>query len=284
MSVGGHRLTLIAESNSSRTEWCLVEGGDVKERAFTEGLNPFFMSRREVSHIVRLQLPEVFFRRRWEHVFFYGAGCSNVEKRQMMEASLIAQFKTPATVFSDLEGAARGLLIREPGLACIIGTGSNSCLYDGERIVKNVRPLGFILGDEGSGAAMGRIFVGDCLKNLAPQELAQEFYEQYKITPDAIMDSVYNNPQASRNLTEYSFFLARHLHNDYVRALVANELMRFFERNISQYDYEKYDLSVVGEVGCKYTEILLDVAQKFGVKIKKVVRDSMPGLILYHSL
>ncbi len=254
------------------------------ERAFTEGLNPFFMSRREISHTIRLQLPEEFFKRRWEHVYFYGAGCGTLDKRSMVEASLVAQFKTPSTVFSDLEGAARGLLIREPGLACILSTGSNSCLYDGERIVKNVRPLGFILGDEGSGAALGRLFVGDCLKNIAPFELSQAFYEKFKLTPDAIMDSVYSNPQASRNLAQYAVFLSEHLDNEYIHRLVFNELMRFFERNISQYEYKKYNVSVVGAVGCSFTEVLLEVARKFGVTVKKVVLDSMPGLILYHSL
>ena len=284
MALSGLKTKLIAESNSSRTEWCLVENGEVVERAYTEGLNPFFMSRREISHSIRLQLPDAFFKRRWEHVYFYGAGCGTLDKKSMVEASLVAQFKTPSTVFSDLEGAASGLLVREPGLACIIGNGSNSCLYDGERIVKNVRPLGFILGDEGSGSALGRLFVGDCLKNIAPHEVAQAFYEEYKLTPDAIMSSIYNNPQASRNLTQYSFFLAKHLDNGYVRELVWNEFMRFFVRNVSQYPYKDYDVSIVGSVASCYSEMLLSVARKFGVRVKKIIRDSMPGLIIYHSL
>ena len=279
----GQKTIVIADSSSTRTEWRLVEDGNIIEEASTMSLNPFFRTRREISHSIRLDLPASFFKRRWEHVYFYGAGCTNLEKKRIVEQSLVAQFKTPSTVYSDLEGAARGLLINEPGLACIIGTGSNSCLYDGTKIVQNVRPLGFILGDEGSGSVIGRLFVGDCMKGLAPKELAEEFFETYKLTHDMIMDSVYNNPHANHNLSSYSFFLADHQKEEYVHDLVAREFMRFFERNISQYDYKQYTVSIVGAVACVFTEILLEVARFFGAKIHKIVRDSMPGLVLYHQ-
>ena len=172
-------MKIIADSSSTRTEWVIVDGDVVVERAYTHGLNPYFQSRREISHSIRLELPESFFRRRWEHIFFYGAGCANVEKNKIMEQSLVAQFKTPVTVESDLLGAARGLLVRDPGLACILGTGSNSCYYDGLKIIKNVRSLGFILGDEGSGASIGKQFLSDCFKGIAPIALRDEFYNKY---------------------------------------------------------------------------------------------------------
>ena len=276
-------MKIIAESSSTRTEWALVDGSSIVEHAFTEGLNPFFQTRREISHSIRLELPDAFFKRRWEHVYFYGAGCTSAEKKKIVSASLVAQFKTPVTVESDLLGAARGLLINEPGLACIIGTGSNSCLYDGNDIEKNVRSLGFILGDEGSGAALGRIFVSDCLKNIAPVELREEFYEKFRVTVDDIMDVVYTNASPNRSLSTYSFFLSEHLDNNYVYDLVYNEIMRFFVRNISQYDYHSYPISFVGAVACIYSEILKAVAGDFGVTIKKIVRCSMPGLVEYHN-
>ena len=183
-------MKIIAESSSTRTEWALLDGTEIVEHAFTTGLNPFFQTRREISHAIRLELPEAFFRRRWDHVYFYGAGCSSKEKTKIMESSLVAQFKTPVTVESDLLGAARGLLVREAGLACILGTGSNSCLYNGSEIVKTVAPLGFILGDEGSGAYMGKTFIADMLKGIAPQELIRAFYEKYMVTPNILMDEV----------------------------------------------------------------------------------------------
>ena len=184
-------MKVIAESGSTRTEWALVDGDKTVEHAFTQGLNPYFQSRRDLSHIIRLEMPEVFFRRRWDHIHFYGAGCTNLEKKKIVEASLVAQFKTPVTVESDLLAAARGLFVKDRGIACILGTGSNSCLYDGENIIKNVRPAGFILGDEGSAATLGKLFLSDCLKNLAPRQLTEEFYSTFSVNPDMLMDVVY---------------------------------------------------------------------------------------------
>ena len=281
--IKGQNITLIAESSTTRTEWSLVDCGEVLAHAFTSGLNPFFMSRREISHSIRLELPPEFFKRRWSHVYFYGAGCSGPEKNKIIEASLVAQFKTPVTVMSDLLGAARGLLVREPGLACILGTGSNSCLYDGKEIVKNVPALGFILGDEGSGAALGRVFLGDALKGLAPQELTDAFFEKYKVTRAEVLDAVLNNPAATRNLRHYSFFLSEHLDNPYVHETIAREFRRFFERNVTQYDYKSYPVSFVGSIATTYSEILLEVANSFGATVRKILLSSMPGLVAYHS-
>ncbi|MBR6431790.1 MAG: hypothetical protein IKS64_02970, partial [Muribaculaceae bacterium] len=177
-----------------------------------------------------------------------------------------------------------GLLVREPGLACILGTGSNSCLYDGQDIQRNVRSLGFILGDEGSGSALGRIFLGDALKGVAPANLTQEFFDKFQVTVDDIMDSVYSNASANRNLSTYSFFLSEHLDNDYVVSLIDREFTSFFERNVCQYDsYDKLPVAFVGSVATIYSELLLDVAQRYGVHVQKIVRSSMPGLVTYHS-
>ena len=276
-------INLIAESSSTRTEWALVSDGNIIEHALTQGLNPFFQTRREMSHVMRMELPPVFFNHRWNHIYYYGAGCTSDEKRKIVEASLVAQFKTPVTVKSDLLGAARGLLVRDPGLACIIGTGSNSCFYDGENVVKNVRSSGFILGDEGSGAALGRLFLSDALKNIAPASLVNQFFDEFKTTPDEIMDAVYSNPMAAKNLRSYSFFLSEHLDNSYVRDLVSTEFSRFFERNVCQYDYANYPVSIVGSVASTYSEILLEVAQRHGITIRKIILRSMPGLVTYHT-
>lgn len=276
-------MKVIADSSSTRTEWTLVDGTKVVENAVTDGLNPFFLSRREISHSIRLQLPEPFFKRRWDNVYFYGAGCTNDEKKNIIKSSLVAQFKAPVYVESDLLGAARGLLIHEQGLACILGTGSNSCFYDGRKVVKSVRSLGYILGDEGSGGVLGKLFLSDCLKNLAPKDLCDEFFSRFDVTPDSIMDVVYVKSFSNRMLSAYSFFLADHLDNEYVYDLVYNEIMRFFKRNISQYDYKSYPLCFVGSIACMYSEVLKTVASDFGVEIKKIVRQSMPGLVEYHA-
>jgi N-acetylglucosamine kinase-like BadF-type ATPase len=281
--IKGQNITLIAESSTTRTEWSLIEDGEVLEHAYTVGLNPFFMSRREISHSIRLELPPEFFKRRWSHVYFYGAGCSGPEKNKIIESSLVAQFKTPVTVMSDLLGAARGLLVREPGLACILGTGSNSCLYDGKDIVKNVPALGFILGDEGSGAALGRVFLGDALKGLAPQELTEAFFDKYKVTRAEVLDAVLNNPAATRNLRAYSFFLSEHLDSPYVHDLIAGEFKRFFERNVAQYDYKSYPVNFVGSIAFYQKAVLQEAANALGITIGTVIKDPMEGLVKYHS-
>jgi len=276
-------MKIIAESSSTRTEWALLDGTEIVEHAFTTGLNPFFQTRREISHAISLELPEAFFRRRWDHVYFYGAGCSSKEKTKIMESSLVAQFKTPVTVESDLLGAARGLLVREAGLACILGTGSNSCLYNGSEIVKTVAPLGFILGDEGSGAYMGKTFIADMLKGIAPQELIRAFYEKYMVTPNILMDEVYTNPLPSRTLSRYSLFLAEHLDEPYVYELVYNAFMSFFTRNMQAYPYKEHRLCCVGSTCVLYKDLLLKAASDFGIEIAKIIRYSMPCLIEYHA-
>lgn len=276
-------MKVIAESSSTRTEWALVDGATVVEHAYTSGMNPYFQSRREISHSIRLELPEAFFRRRWEHVYFYGAGCATQDKCKTMESSLVAQFKTPVTVNSDLLGAARGLLVHQPGLACILGTGSNSCLYDGKEIVKTVAPLGYVLGDEGSGAYLGKNFIADMLKGLAPKTLVDAFYEKYNVTPPMLMDSVYSNPLPNRALARYSEFLAEHLDNAYVYQLVYAAFMRFFTRNIAAYNYKQQPICFVGSVCVLYREVLAKAAADFGITIAKAVRNSMPGIIEYHA-
>ena len=276
-------MKLIAESSTTRTDWALVEGAEIVEHAYTTGLNPYFQSRREISHSIRLELPEVFFRRKLEHVYFYGAGCANTEKCKIMESSLVAQFKTPLTVESDLLGAARGLLVREPGLACILSTGSNSCLYNGLEIEKTVAPLGFILGDEGSGAYMGKRMIADMLKGLAPRDLTEAFFEKNNVTPNMLLDEVYSNKLPSKLLSQYSVFLRENLDNSYCYRLVYNAFMEFFTRNIISYDYTGIPLSFVGSVCVMYQPILLKVASDFGAQIKKIIRNSMPGLVAYHS-
>lgn len=276
-------MKIIAESSTTRTEWALVEGERVIEHAFTTGLNPYFQTRREISHNIRLELPDAFFRRRWEHVYFYGAGCSNTEKRKIIESSLVAQFKTPVTVESDLLGAARGLLVRKAGLACILGTGSNSCLYNGKEVVKNVRPLGFILGDEGSGAYIGKQLIADILKGLAPTDLSQAFMEKFNVTANVLMDDVYTSSMPSRTLSRYSTFLAEHLDNAYAYQLIYNAFMRFFTRNIAAYPYREQPICFVGSTGILYRDILVRAAADFGVEISKIIPNSMPGLVEYHA-
>lgn len=277
-------MKLIAESGSTRTEWALVEDNHLVQQVFTEGLNPFFQTRREISRSVRLGLPEAFFRKKLEQVYFYGAGCTSHEKKNILGASLVAQFKTPIQVESDLLAAARGLFRCEAGIACILGTGSNSCFYDGKIVVKNIRAGGYILGDEGSGAALGKMFLSDVLKNLAPKELINDFYEKFRITPNEVMESVYNLPFPNRFLSTISYFLADYLAVDYVNDMLMRNLRSFFTRNVCQYDYQSYPIRFVGSLAYNFSDSLRDVAQEFGVTLDVIEETPMSGLIEFHSL
>ena len=277
-------MKLIAESGSTRTEWALVEDNHLVQRAFTEGLNPFFQTRREISRSVRLGLPESFFKKKLDQVYYYGAGCTSYEKKNILGASLVAQFKTPIQVESDLLAAARGLFKCEAGIACILGTGSNSCFYDGKIVVKNVKAAGYILGDEGSGAVLGKLFLADVLKGLAPKYIATDFYDKFRITANDAMESVYNLPFPNRFLATISYFLADYLDNDYVYSLLTNNLKNFFIRSVCQYDYKSYPIRFVGSVAYSYSEILRAVARGFGVELDIIEETPMTGLIEFHSL
>ena len=277
-------MKLIAESGSTRTEWALVEDNHLVQRVFTEGLNPFFQTRREISRSVRLGLPESFFKKKLDQVYYYGAGCSSYEKKNILGASLVAQFKTPIQVESDLLAAARGLVKCEAGIACILGTGSNSCFYDGKIIVKNVKAAGYILGDEGSGAVLGKLFLADLLKGLAPKELANEFHEKFRISVNDVMESVYNLPFPNRFLGTIAYFLGDYMDNEYVYNLLTNNLRSFFNRNVCQYDYINYPIRFVGSLAYAYPDILQEVAQEFGVEIDVIEETPMNGLIEFHSM
>lgn len=277
-------MKLIAESGSTRTEWALVEDNHLVQRVFTEGLNPFFQTRREISRSVRLGLPESFFKKKLDQVYYYGAGCSSYEKKNILGASLVAQFKTPIQVESDLLAAARGLFKCEAGIACILGTGSNSCFYDGKIIVKNVKAAGYILGDEGSGAVLVKLFLADLLKGLAPKELANEFHEKFRISVNDVMESVYNLPFPNRFLGTIAYFLGDYMDNEYVYNLLTNNLRSFFNRNVCQYDYINYPIRFVGSLAYAYPDILQEVAQEFGVEIDVIEETPMNGLIEFHSM
>ena len=277
-------MKLIAESGSTRTEWALVEDNHLVQRVFTEGINTFFQTRREISRSVRLGLPESFFKKKLDQVYYYGAGCSSYEKKNILGASLVAQFKTPIQVESDLLAAARGLFKCEAGIACILGTGSNSCFYDGKIIVKNVKAAGYILGDEGSGAVLGKLFLADLLKGLAPKELANEFHEKFRISVNDVMESVYNLPFPNRFLGTIAYFLGDYMDNEYVYNLLTNNLRSFFNRNVCQYDYINYPIRFVGSLAYAYPDILQEVAQEFGVEIDVIEETPMNGLIEFHSM
>jgi hypothetical protein len=275
---------LLAQSYSLKTEWALICRQGVVESSMSDGINPLFQSRIEISRILRLQLPQVFFTTKLDKIYLYGTGCASPKMKNMVKTPLETQLKTPAIVENNLDGVARSLFQNKPGIACILDTESNSCFYDGTSIVKRVRSLGYMLGDEGSGTTLGKLFLADCLQNIAPKELIGLFYEKNKIDPDEIIDYLYTTRFPNKILSVISYFLYENISHPYIYKLVCDNMKEFLERNIFQYeDYFNYPIRFVGPIAKMYSAILRDVAQGIGIYIDSVVESPMKGLVKYHT-
>ena len=276
-------MILIADSGSTKTDWCLVDNGVLVKQIFTKGTNPFFQTEDEISAEVSENLLPYLDTAKVDAVWFYGAGCAFPEKNEIVRAAIARHLDVPIEVGSDLLGAARGLCGRQPGIACILGTGSNSCFYDGKEIVSNVSPLGFVLGDEGSGAVLGKMLVGDVLKNQLPAALKEEFLSRYELTPAIILERVYKKPFPNRFLASLSPFLVEHLDVPEIHTLVLNGFKAFFDRNVKQYDYKQYPVHLIGSLAYYYRSVLQEAAEQTGVRLGTIKQSPMEGLISYHS-
>lgn len=277
-------MILIADSGSTKTDWCVVLEGTPIKRITTKGINPFFQPEEEIQQELTISLLPQLPERTVNSVYFYGAGCTP-EKAPILRRAIADSLSVVGNIkaHSDMLAAARGLCGHEAGIACILGTGSNSCFYNGEDIVNNISPLGFILGDEGSGAVLGKLLVGDILKNQLSPAIKEAFLKQFDLTAPEIIDRVYRQPFPNRFLASLSPFIAQHLEEPTIRALVFNSFTAFLRRNVMQYDYEKYPVHFIGSVAACYKEILQEAALETGIRIGKILQSPMEGLIQYHQ-
>ena len=281
--LGGLGVILIADSGSTKTHWCLVQSGSVVGEVFTDGINPFYQTDMEIIALLDTQLIPKLGSVDIEQIYFYGAGCSFPDKKILVSRALVRFFNNAMIeIQSDLLGAARSLFQHEKGIACILGTGSNSCYYNGVDIVENVSPLGFILGDEGSGAVLGKLFVADCLKNQLPEELKEKFFAQYELTPAIIMDSVYKKPFPNRFLSKFTPFLLENIEEPSIFNLVFDSFDAFFVRNVMQYPLEDMQVGFVGSIAHYFRDTLEIVAFERGIQVAEVVQSPMAGLVKYH--
>ena len=231
-------MILIADCGSTKTDWCVVREGIVEKQVFTCGMNAVMLTEEEMRSRMAAELvPELGgYADAIEAVYFYGAGCISPEVCANVERAIRANINAQdVEVHTDLLAAARALCGRRPGIACILGTGSNSCFYDGEKICDNVSPLGYILGDEGSGAVLGKLLVGDVLKGQLPAELCEKFLRKYDLTLLDIIRKVYREPQGNRFLASVTPFLIENINEKEVHDLVLGSFKAFFRRNISHY-------------------------------------------------
>lgn len=278
-------MILIADSGSTKTNWRLTNGQQPVCEITTTGINPYFQTEEEIgrtiSDLLLTQLPtnEMFI----DEVHFYGAGCTP-DKAVVVQRALSTHISAPTIeVNTDMLAAARGLCGQSAGIVCIMGTGSNTCFYDGAAIAKNVSPLGFILGDEGSGAVLGKLLVGDLLKGVMPATLKDSFLQRFSLTPNEIIDRVYRQPFPNRFLAGFAPFIAEHLSEPTIYNLVYTCIQSFFVRNVKQYDYLHYPVHFVGSIAFHFQDIVSKVADGMGVQTGQIMQSPMDGLIAYHQ-
>lgn len=277
-------MILLADSGSTKTDWGLVENGKLVKRLRTSGMNPFQMSEEAITEEIKTHLVPELPGTVLDEVHFYGAGCTK-EKQPIVERALRANLTIngECEVASDMLGAARGICGHKPGIACILGTGSNSCSYDGKNLVKNVSPLGFILGDEGSGAVLGKLLVGDVLKNQMPEAITKRFFEKYKLTSAEIIDRVYRQPKPNTFLASFVPFLEENIDEPKIYNLVKESFRSFFRRNVMQYDgWQTLPIGFNGSIAKIYKKPLLEALEEEGMHLGRIIQAPMEAMVEYH--
>lgn len=303
-------MILIADSGSTKTDWCMVDGKEKVGVVTTQGINPFHQDDEEIQRILHVELMPKMADRKVEAVFFYGAGLRQ-EMKDRMKGVLGKAFEgVDVEAESDLLGAARALFGRQSGVACILGTGSNSGLYDGQDIIANTPPLGYILGDEGSGAVLGKAFLGALCKGLLPKDLTTAFFQSSGLDTAAIIQAVYRQPLPNRFLASTTRFIHEHLQVPELRDLVLQNFRLFFQRNLVPYgglgfkagadahgfkadsDCKVFEdgavshgfkVRAVGSIAYYFSELLAEAAQVEGFSLDLVMQSPMEGLVRFHS-
>lgn len=276
-------MLLIADSGSTKVDWRALHSDGSVQEVTTAGINPFFQTEEQIIYELQQHLlPDVS--ASVNEIHFYGAGVSSPEKVLVLQNCFRKVFpKARAFAYTDLLAAARALCGHKPGIAAILGTGANSCFYDGKDIADNVPACGFILGDEGSGAVLGKKFISDYLKRQLPAEISTLFTQKYGLNYNSIIERVYRQPFPNRFLATFSVFLNENRTDPYINRLLKTNFEEFFTRNIIQYDYKKYSVNLVGSVAFHYSEIIKEVAAQNKIKIGTILKSPIDGLVEYHK-
>lgn len=273
-------MILIADSGSTKTDWVLVGNGETQYIG-TQGISPIHQHSDAIRCILNKELNV---ERTLEKVFFYGSGCTPLHIPVMQQLLQEAFPGAAVQVHSDLLGAARALCGHGEGIASILGTGANSCLYDGERIVQNTPALGYILGDEGSGAVLGRMFMNAIFKDPAFADLRDAYLEEQQLTQADIIQRVYREPMGNRFLASTSLFIGQHIANPLLHQLVVDNFRQFFRCNIRPYQRPDLPVHFVGSMAHHYRLQLAEAAKMEGFTIGRTLKSPMEGLVTYHRL
>ena len=277
-------MILISDSGSTKAEWVILSDTGVRERQFTAGINPFYQDSYDIIHLLKHEFSSSH--SKFDAIYFYGAGCTNQEKGEIVKSALLQCFDAnKIDIGSDLLAAAHSLCIDKQGIACILGTGSNSCFYDGQKITEQISPLGFILGDEGSGAVLGKKLIGDILKKQLPLCLIEVFFKTYPVTTAEILENVYKKPFPSRYLAGFTLFLSKNIHFPEIAAIVIDGFREFVTRNLLQYKAIKQSpVNFTGSIGFHFETQLRKVMGEADLMVGKIEQAPMNGLIAYHQM
>jgi len=276
---------LIADGGSTKSNWCLIDKKLDQNVYFnTEGYNPYFIDTASIIESLQNSIPEDINKTGIDHVYYYGAGCSTEAKNEIVIKAMSSVFPNAEIyVGHDLLAAARALLGKSPGFAAILGTGTNTCLYDGNNITLNIDSLGHYLGDEGSGSYIGKRFLRDYMRKLLPETLHNNFVEAFGLSNEDILDAIYNKPLPNRFLASFAKFVYDNNNLKYCRDIVKEGFTAFFDNLVCNYpDYQKYSFNCIGSVGYNFRDILQDVAKHNGMAVGKIIRSPIDDLVNYH--
>lgn len=280
-------ITLIFDAGSTKTEVGVIDrvpgGSPIISTLLIPGINPAVSSEEyimESLNQVKVKFPDYIL-----DIHFYGAGCATERTCGKIRDILLSLWPsvTKVEVASDMLGAARALLKKNPGVACILGTGSNTTLYDGCNLIDNVPPLGFILGDEGSGTALGKRLIGDVFKRIAPEEIRNKFFEETELTKEIVIEKVYRGETPNKFLASVVPFIKQNLDNRYIKEMTKEVFDDFFERNLMQYEgIKELPVNFAGSIAYHFQDMIREVATSKGLHIGDIEAKPMNKLIEYH--
>lgn len=277
-------IKLIADSGSTKTEWCLLKDGQIVNTIITQGLSPYFLNHSQIVNILNSEL-KINMEGSPDQIFFYGTGCSNPVNISLIKGALENVFEgSESFVTHDLMAAARSLCGNNPGIIAILGTGSNSCYYDGVNIIKNSPGLGFILGDEGSGAYLGKKVIQYYLYNTFEEDLIDTFNNKYKLTSADILNSVYKEPLPNRYLAKFVEFLIENRGHFMIENIIEDGLNDFFFTHLYKYPESwSHPINFVGGVANQFKDVIADLCNSYELQLGEIQKNPMAGLIKFHE-
>lgn len=277
-------MILIADSGSTKTTWVLTDGRKVIQTVNTKGYNPYYFKDKSLLLTIKSELLPLLESTVIDKIFFYGSGCSSEENCSLVKSTLIELFPNSyIEVHHDLFGAALALLNNKEGIACILGTGSNSCHWDGNKIISNVPSVGYLLGDEGSGTYLGMKILKGILENKAPDNVTDSFYKYYNTTFEGVLNSIYNEAEPSRFISEVSKFAEKNIGNHWIQRTIKQSFVDFIENQLKAYNnYQSLQVCFTGSIAYHFKQILLETCLEHNINLGIILKNPIEGLVAYH--